>query len=124
MFSCEPQGTNFQKAYGREQNLNTRVKAHANGSCLTTPDQQKSHFYRMYPDEQKYQDVVDKGGKPWGCFQDLTAYKGFGFDKGGCDALLKDVKDEGLLPWSKVSLQVAGKCPVGADMTEKQLHLI
>ena len=29
------------KAYGREQNLGTRVKAHATGSCLTTPDQQK-----------------------------------------------------------------------------------
>ena len=112
------------KAYGRDQDLGTRVQAHVKGSRLTTADQQKSHFYRMYPDVQKYQDVVDKGGKPWGCFQDLTAYVGFAFDKRQCEALQKDVTEGGLLPWSKASLQVAGKCPVGADLAEKQLHVI
>ena len=68
------------KTYGREQNLGTRVKEHANDSCVTTLDQQKSQLYRMDPDKKQYQDVIDKGGKPWGCFQDLTAYVGFGFD--------------------------------------------
>ena len=64
-------------------------------------------------------------GQISGCFQDLTAYMGFAVDKNDNDAiapLLADIKDGGIMRWSKDGNYLASKLPLGDAMREKQLH--
>jgi hypothetical protein len=83
-----------------------------------------SFFYRMYPDEMLLADAV---GQPCGCFQDLVAFTGFAFDKhevGGVAILLTDIKDGGIMRWSKEALQVVSKLPLGDSLDERRLHMV
>ena len=78
----------------------------------------------MYPDEMLLADAV---GQPCGCFQDLVAFTGFAFDKhevGGVAILLTDIKDGGIMRWSKEALQVVSKLPLGDSLDERRLHMV
>ena len=108
------------KAYGRQENFGTRIKAHKVGAVKAA----ESRFYRTYPDQSKTAGAV---GQVSGCFQDLTAYMGFAFDKHDNDAivpLLADIEDGGIIRWSKAGIQLASKLPLGDSLREKQLHIV
>lgn len=84
----------------------------------------ESRFYRTYPDESKMAGGV---GQVSACFQDLTAYMGFAFDKNDNDQiepLITDVNDGGIMRWSKDGIHVARKLPLGDTLSEKQLHIV
>ena len=66
-------------------------------------------------------------GQVSACFQDLTAYMGFAFDKNDNDQiepLITDVNDGGIMRWSKDGIHVARKLPLGDTLSEKQLHIV
>ena len=107
------------KAYARDENFGTRIKAHKTGSLKGD-----SFFYRMYPDETLLADAV---GQPWGCFSRPRRVIGLAFDKNdgaGVAILLKDIKDGGIMRWSKEALQAAGTLPLDDSLVEKKLQMV
>jgi hypothetical protein len=52
---------------------------------------------------------------------------GVAFDKNDNDAvapLLADIKDGGIMRWSKDGIHLASKLPLGDTLREKQLHIV